>query len=562
MIEPAVSSRMGKRLAESAQAFSATARNTSLLRAQLAFGAAWTAEWAFTVALGVVAFRDGGATAVGVVAFVRMAPSAFLAPLGTALADRLPRDHVLLWSCLLRAVATAAAALVLTAGASMAIVYALAMLATAAFTVFRPAHSALLPMLCTTPLELTSANVVRGLLDSLSTLLGPLAAALLLGLGSPAAVFAATAALSLASGILLLGLSYEAPPRGRPQPLRRIARETLEGFRALAVYRDAGLLVGLALAQTLTRGFLNVFLVVLALELLGTGEPGVGVLTAAVGAGAVAGSLGASMFVTGRRLAVVAGGGVALWGLPLTLSGALPYEPTVLALMCVIGVGNALLDIGVFTLVPRLVPETVLARVFGALESLAALSVAIGSLVTPFAIELLGIRGALAVLGLPAPVLVALAWRRLGAIDASIAHRDREIEVLSKVAMFRPLPMPAIDMLALDVGHTRFAAGQEVFHQGDHGDRFYVIEDGDADVIGDGHLIRTIGPGDGFGEIALLHDTVRTTTVRARTPLRLYTLDRRHFVSAVSGYQTSAREADTLMRERLGTFDPRGKETG
>jgi MFS family permease len=562
VIESAVSSRMRKRLAESAQAFSATARNPSLLRAQLAFGAAWTAEWAFTVALGVVAFRDGGATAVGVVAFVRMAPSAFLAPLGTALADRLPRDQVLLWSCLIRAVATAAAALVLTAGASMAIVYTLAMLATAAFTVFRPAHSALLPTLCTTPVELTSANVVRGLLDSLSTLLGPLAAALGLGLGSPAAVFAATAVLSLASGILLLGLSYEAPPRGPLQPLRRIARETLEGFRALVVYRDAGLVIGLALAQTLTRGFLNVFLVVLALELLGTGEPGVGVLTAAVGAGAVAGSLGASMFVTGRRLAVVAGGGVALWGLPLTLSGALPYEPTVLALMCVIGVGNALLDIGVFTLVPRLVPETVLARVFGALESLAALSVAIGSLVTPLAIELLGIRGALAVLGLLAPVLVALARRRLGAIDASIAHRDREVEVLSKVAMFRPLPMPAIDMLALDVGHARFAAGQEVFHQGDHGDRFYVIEDGDADVIGDGRLIRTIGPGDGFGEIALLHDTVRTTTVRARTPLRLYTLDRRHFVSAVTGYQTSAREADTLMRERLATFDPRGKETG
>jgi Cyclic nucleotide-binding domain/Major Facilitator Superfamily len=339
-------------------------------------------------------------------------------------------------------------------------------------------------------------------------------------------------------------------------------RETVEGFRALAGYRDAGLLIGLGLSQALTRGFLNVFLVVVALELLGTGEPGVGLLTAAVGAGAVAGSLGASMLVTGRRLAVVAGTGVALWGLPLTLSGALPYEPTLLALMCAIGVGNALVDIGLFTLVPRLVPEQLLARVFGVLESLAALSVAVGALVTPLVIVLLGIRGALAVLGLVAPTLVALAWRRLQSVDASIAHRDDEIQVLKKIGMFRPLPMPAIDNLALHVDHARFAPGQEVFHQGDHGDRFYVIGDGEAEVIGDGRLIRTMAPGDGFGEIALLHDTPRTTTVRARTPLRLYTLDRRHFVSTISGYQSSAGEADTLMLDRLGTFNPRGGLTG
>src|SRR5215207_8314955 len=276
---------MRKRLAESARAFSATARNPGLLRAQLAFGASWTAEWAFMVALGVIAFRDGGATAVGVVAFARMAPSFLLAPLGTTLADRFRRDRVLVWSCLIRAAATAAATLLLAAGGSNVAVYALAILATAAFTVFRPTHSALLPALCVTPLELTSANVVRGLVDSLSTLLGPLVAALLLDVGSPAAVFAATAALSLR-------LSYEAPPRRAPQPLRRIIQETAEGYPALVRYPDAGLVLGIALAQTLTRGFLNVFLVVLALELLDTGDSGVGVLTAAVGAGAVAGSLG------------------------------------------------------------------------------------------------------------------------------------------------------------------------------------------------------------------------------------------------------------------------------
>jgi MFS family permease len=550
--------RMARRVADSARAFSATARNPSLLRAQLAFGAAWTAEWAFTVALGVVAFRDGGATAVGVVAFVRLAPSALLAPLGTAFADRFARDRVLLWSCLIRAAATAAATLALAADGPNVAVYALALLATAAFTVFRPAHSALLPTLCRTPLELTGANVVRGLVDSLSTLLGPLVAALLLDVGSPAAVFALATALSLGSGLLLLRLSYEAPRRPPPQPLRLIVLETIDGFRALARHRDAGLVIGVAVAQALTRGFFNVFVVVVALELLRIGAPGVGVLTAAVGAGAVAGSLATSMLVTGRRLGAVEGIGAALWGLPLVLIAAFPHEPAVLALMGVIGVGNALVDVGLFTLVQRLVPEELLARVFGALESLVALAVAIGSLVTPLAIDLLGIRGALAVLGLVVPAVVVLAWRGLRAIDASIAHRDEEVEVLNRVAIFRPLPMPAIDNLALQVEHAEFAAGEEVFHQGEQGDRFYVIEEGEADAIGDGRLIRTMRSGDGFGEIALLHDKPRSATVRARTRLRLYALDRRHFLSTVSGYRSSAHEAEVLVRERLDTFDPRG----
>jgi Cyclic nucleotide-binding domain/Major Facilitator Superfamily len=561
VVESTVWARIRKRLGDSTRAFSTNAHNPNLRRAQLSFGAAWTAEWALTVAIGVVAFRDGGVAAVGIVGFVRMAPSALLAPFGTALGDRLPRERVLVWSCLIRAAATGAAALLLATGGSIIEVYALVAIATAAFTVFRPVHSALLPVLSMTPLELTSANVVRGLLDSVSVLIGPLAAALLLDVGSAAAVFALAAGLSLWSGLLLLRVSYEAPPRETPPALSRIVAEIVEGFRALRRYRDAGLLIGLGLAQTFTRGCLNVFVVVVALELLETGEPGVGVLSAAVGAGAVAGSLGASMLVSGRRLAAIEGIGVALWGLPLTFSGAFPAEPAVLALMGVIGGGNALVDIGLYTGVQRLVPEFLLARVFGALESLTALTVAIGALVTPLAIELLGIRGALAVLGLVAPVLVALAWRRLRILDGSIAHRDEEIGVLKKVGMLRPLPMPAIENLAVHVGHTALAAGQEVFHQGDSGDRFYVIEDGEADVIGDGRFIRTMGPGEGFGEIALLRGTVRTTTVRARTPVALYTLDRRHFLSAVGGYQSSAHEADELMEDRLDAFDPRGIRT-
>jgi MFS family permease len=545
-----------RRLGDSGRAFVTTARNRALLYAQLSFAAAWTAEWAFTVALGVVAYDDGGAAAVGLVTVVRMAPSALLAPLGSAFADRFPRDRVLVWACLIRGLATSAAAVVLVSDGPIAAVYASALLATVAFTVFRPAHSALLPALCGTPLELTSANVVRGLVDSLSTLVGPLIAALLLGAGDAALVVAVAAALSFASGALLLGISYEAPHPGVPRPLSRIAGEVVDGFRALARHRDARLVIGVALAQTLTRGFLNVFLVVIAFDVLGLGAPGVGVLTAMVGVGAVAGSLGVSILATGRRLAVLQGVGVALWGIPLVVSGAVPHGPVVVGAMAVIGVGNALVDVGLFTLVSRLVPEQLLARAFGVLESLIALTVAFGSFVTPAAIRWWGLRGSLVALGLVAPALVALAWRGLRRIDATISHRDEEVELLKEVSMLRPLPMPAIDVLALHVRHVEYPAGADVVRQGEPGDLFYVIVEGEADVIGDGRVIRTMGPGDGFGEIALLRRTLRTTTVRARTPLSLRALERRHFVPTVDGYGSAVREATSLVDERLGAFDP------
>jgi MFS family permease len=545
-----------RRCETSTRALSATASCPSLLRAQLSFGATWTAEAAFTAAIGVVAFHDGGASAVGVVVFARLAPTALFTPLGTAFADRFPRDRVLLVSSLVRAVAGAGIAAVLIVGGPELAVYGLAVISTMAFRLFRPTHSALLPSLCSTPFELSTANVVRGMLDSASTLLGPLGAALLLYFASPTAVFATSAALALISGALLLRLSYEAPPRKAPQPLRRIAGEIVEGFQALTRYRDAGLLIGLSLLSGLTQGFITVFVVVLALDELGLGDSGVGLLNGACGAGAVAGSVAASMFVTGRRLAVLEGLGVVLFALPLTLCGVLPLTPVVLAMMCVNGIGMALVDIGLHTLPARLVPEQLLARIFGVKGSLTALAAAAGAFITPFAIDLLGIQAAMFALGLIAPALTALAWRRLRKIDATIEQRDAEIAVLNHVPMFRPLPIPAIDGLALHVEEVRYEAGQVICRQGDDADRFYLIEDGAAEVIGDDRLIRTLDAGDSFGEIALLGDTRRTATVRARTPLRMYAVDGRPFRSTVSAYPSSRREADELVLERLGAFAP------
>jgi hypothetical protein len=70
-----------------------------------------------------------------------------------------------------------------------------------------------------------------------------------------------------------------------------------------------------------------------------------------------------------------------------------------------------------------------------------------------------------------------------------------------------------------------------------------------------------MGGGEGSGEIALLDDTVRPTTVPARAALDLHTLERRHFVFAIRDYQSSAPQAGTLVDDRLGTSTPAGGAT-
>src|SRR5262249_32175191 len=120
--DPRVRARLGK----AAAAFASNARNPSLRCAQLSLLRAWTAQWAFTVGLVIVAYRDGGATAVGFVGLLRMAPSAFLAPLLTPLADRGRRERVLILVCTLRGTATGAAAVVVGLSGPTSVVYALA----------------------------------------------------------------------------------------------------------------------------------------------------------------------------------------------------------------------------------------------------------------------------------------------------------------------------------------------------------------------------------------------------------------------------------------------------
>jgi MFS family permease len=543
------------RLADAASAFTSNARNPDLRRAQLSFLGAWTAEWAFTVALGIVAYRDGGAALLGLVGLLRMVPSAICAPLLSPFADRGRRERVLVVVSTARGVATAAAALVAAVGGAPVLIYVLAVLSTIAATLFRPAHSALLPSLCHTGHELASANVVRGMLDSAATLVGPLLAAVLLEVADVDVVFAVAAAASFWSAALLLRLTYDAPPR--PSVARpRLVREVVEGVGAVVRNRDLALVLGLAAAQSFTRGSLTVFSVLVSIELLGRGESGVGTLMTAVGVGAVCGSLAASLLVGTRRLGAWFALGVVLWGLPLALLGLVPQDAAALAFMAMIGVGNALIDVAGFTLLGRMAPDAVLARVFGVLESAVAVAIGLGAVGAAWAVDAWGLRPALVAVGLVCPVLAAASWWRLRALDRTVGVHDEDVLLLQHVPMLRTLPLPSVEQLARGLEPRELAAGTTVFSEGDAGDRYYVVESGEVDVVGDGLTLTTLGPGEGFGEVALLRSSPRTATVVARSDVRLRALGSEHFLAVVMGYVPSAREATSGVARLLDRYDP------
>src|SRR5215212_1194858 len=410
------------RIRDWARALGEVAQSGPLRRAQASFGAMWASETAFMVGLAVLAFRDGGVVAVGVVTGARMAAAALLAPLLATVADRVRRERVL------------------------------AVVGTVAQALYRPAHSALLPVLCTSPQQLTSANAVRGMLDSMAMLGGPAAAAVLLAVSGPAAVFATCAAASLLGGVAVIGLSYDAAPRSNAAPGG--GHEMLRGFATIAANRGLALITALGVVQTFTRGCLTVFAVVVAIDLLGTGDPGVGVLNAAVGAGGLLGSVLAFRLVGRGALASWFGAGIALFGAPLAVIGVVPGQATAIVLLGVVGIGNALVDVSAFTLLARLADETVLARMFAGFEAILTLGVAAGGLLTPLVVELLGVRPALVACGVLAPLAVAVSWPALRRLDAEVRVRDADVETMRSIHMLGALPVATIEQLAGELDHA------------------------------------------------------------------------------------------------------------
>lgn len=530
----------------------AVTENRGLRRVVLAYAGFNVGEWATWIAILVYAFERGGAAEAGIVAFVQLVPATIVGPLAAGLGDRFPRERVLLLSYLAQAGTMAATATALLVGAPAPVVYGLAAATTTSVTLTRPAHGSILPSLARTASELTAANVVSGTVQNLSILVAPLFAGVLYEAAGPGAVFALTATGCGISALLVAGV------RTIPATLGRVVIEPVlasigGGIGALRRFPGPRTVVALLAAASVIEGGLDILIVVLALDILVMGESGVGLLSAAVGAGGLVGAATGFALVGRRHLDIPFSIGLLVWGLPMALIGLLPLVGFATALLIVAGAGRSLMDIAGRTLLQRVSPDESLARVLGVLEGLHTGMIGIGSIIIPALVGLTGPREALVLLGLWMPIVVVIGRRALRRVDAAAVVHIRELEVLRAIPMFAPLAPPTIERLSAHLLRNEVAAGEWIIRQGDVGDRYYVVDEGEVDVLVDGALVRQLGPGAGFGEIALLRDVPRTASIRARTPVVLWTLDREVFLASVAGHPESRHSAEALVRERLAS---------
>ncbi|HEX5442460.1 MAG TPA: cyclic nucleotide-binding domain-containing protein, partial [Pirellulales bacterium] len=152
--------------------------------------------------------------------------------------------------------------------------------------------------------------------------------------------------------------------------------------------------------------------------------------------------------------------------------------------------------------------------------------------------------------GLPAWVL----WRAI--YLSKFPGFDRKLRILADWIWDMLLPRDVTQIRLRDgqaVRQEHFEPGQVVFDQGDFGDKLYVVVRGEAEVTDNGAVLRALGAGDVFGEIALIADTPRTACVRALTALDLVAVPRRAFGQLVTHLPGVRESMESIMRRHLGS---------
>jgi MFS family permease len=544
----------------------AVLRSPVLRRLELAYLVFAFGEWSTWVAIIVYAYERGGAAEAGVVAFVELVPSVVGAPAVAALGDRFPRARVLLGTYALHAGLMAATAVALIGAAPALVIYALATLCATSVSLTRPIHASLLPEVVAAPDDLTAANVVSGMAESTGMLIGPLGVAGLIGLGGPSAVFVVSAAGMIGAMIAVARIAQSTGRQRLATGIRAVfpalaadgneeassgARQLLGGIEA--VWSDPRLraVVAIATWATLLVGAMDILYAVLALDLLDLGGSGVGVVGALGGAGAIIGSAAALVLVGRERLGIALVASALLFGGGIAGIAIVPGPVTAAILLVIAGVGSGLTTVGTQTLIQRLAGDDVMSRVFGMLQGLMMGATALGSLAVPGVIALVGNRAAFAVAGLSLPVVVALLGRAIVSSDRLAAGRAAELRLLRGVPMLGPLSGPVLERLAASIVPVAAAAGTTIVREGDPGDRFYVVAEGSLQVTLHGRDLRRLGPGEAFGEIALIRDVPRTATVTAVAPATLLGIDRGPFIEALTGQPRSRAIAADLVDDRL-----------
>ncbi len=129
---------------------------------------------------------------------------------------------------------------------------------------------------------------------------------------------------------------------------------------------------------------------------------------------------------------------------------------------------------------------------------------------------------------------------------------DAKADALAKAPLFRNLSRNDLVGLAKVTEDLEVDEGKVLAREGDIGHEFFVIVDGEVDVARGGETVRKLGPGDFFGEIALIWESPRrTATVTAAAPVRLFVLTRQAFRGLIDHHPDIEEKVLEALEERV-----------
>jgi MFS family permease len=378
------------------------------LRLLAGHGIATLGQLQLTMAVGVYALArtDSGGWVSAAVA-LGFAPYVLFSTSAGVLADRHRRSTIMRWSISVRVLTSSATTVGLLLGWPVQVVITLAAITAVAATPSYPALAAATPQVVS-DIDLPAANSLGSGVENAAWVAGPGLLGLVLLTGAPVSGggLAATACFALA--LVCLGRTRTAPPEREPHGQASFKDDVLEGSRAIGADRRISAAVALAIVDNFLYGYLIVAIVLLGERQFHAGDRGVGWLNTAFAIGAFA-----SMLVTPR----LAGAGREPRVLVVTLSlfvaaaaGAAlaPTLEVAVPLVLLAGMLTVIAEIVAVTLIQRLTPGPVTARVFGIYDTLAVGAIALGSALAGVLSDAVGISGALGLACLMTLALTAI----------------------------------------------------------------------------------------------------------------------------------------------------------
>jgi predicted MFS family arabinose efflux permease len=422
-------------------------------------------------------------------------------------------------------------------------------------TPYFPAVGAMTPELVSED-DLAAANALTGVVDNLTITIGPALGALLLLAGSPGAAIALNAVTFLVSASLAWRIDVRSA--GDPNAaVESVRQQVTAGVKVLTGSPDLMLLTLISLAFTVTFGMEIVLFPLIATDLLGLGQDGLGWLLAASGLGGVLGTWVAGRLAERPATARILVASSMLTGLPLLILIVIDQPAIAFIVLLAEGIGFVVSDVISTTTIQRVAPRDVLGRLFGLFATLFVLGILVGNVLAGVLVTLIGLQGTMAVASGILILTAIVCLPRSAALDQIATQRveavaDR-VDLLVRLRIFDGASRAILESAAASSSDTHATAGTVVVREGEAADAFYVIRDGTFLVTPVG---RELGPNDYFGEIGILEGVPRTATVTATTDADLCRIDADAFLAALNEAPLGARRLSDTVAGRLAASRP------